>query len=247
MEVADMGQYFVLPPGCEDLYWPPHNLQLLVQPELLDCMIVVASRMDSAAFAMEFVRRIVAESDGGAVLQAPQRMQLVAATVEALAAGLEQSRQKHGQAAEIVSDHFCNACRSLVQLLQCMAPLSVRREGVLVLVPHAQALQHAAAALRHDLSSNALYHMELTQQQVVACSQWAQQTAAATVVALQATTAQYAEAAFRQRCILIDDVAPMYGADPRAYAVAMNKFVCAAVRVEQLQQLLLLAGVEAGV
>jgi hypothetical protein len=237
IEVGEMG-------AVPQLLWPPHNVQLLGQPELLDCMIVLAGHMDSAAFAMRFVSRIVAASEEAAVLLAPRRMQLVAAAVGMLAAGLEQLRQQQAPGDEGSGPHG-RAYRSLVQLLQCMAPLSARREGLLVLAPHVQALRHAAAALQHGVSEHALQQMRLTQQQVIACRQWAEQTPAAAAAALQETTAQHAAAIFRQESILIENVAPAYG-EPRAFAVALNGFVRAAARVEHLQQLLLLAGVEAG-
>jgi hypothetical protein len=75
--------------------------------------------------------------------------------------------------------------------------------------------------------------------------QWAEQATAAAVSALQETKAEYAEAARRQRWILFDDVAPAYGIDRRAFAEAMDGFVRATARVEHLEQLLLLAGVDA--
>jgi hypothetical protein len=234
----------LLPLGCT-LHWPPHNVQLLQHPGLLDCMLMLATRLDSAAFAMQFVSRIVAASEEAAVLLLPQRMQLVAAAVEALATRSEQLRQQQGPGGAASGRHFL-AYKSLVQLLQCMTPLSASRQGLLVLAPHAQVLQSAAAALQHALPAEALRRTGLRFQQVLVCMQWAEQTAAAAVSALQETTAEYAAAAQRQRWILIENVAPMYGSDRRAFAVAMNGFVRASVPVEHLEQLLDLAGVVAG-
>jgi hypothetical protein len=141
----DMGAALLLPPGCTLwILWPPHNVQLLQHPALLDCMLMLATRVDSAAFAMQFVSRIVAASEEAAVLLSPQRMQLVAAAVEALATGAEQLRQQQ-RPGEAGSFRLCTVYKSLVQLLQCMFPLSASRQGLLALEPHAQVLQTAAA------------------------------------------------------------------------------------------------------
>jgi hypothetical protein len=242
--IRELGNALLLSAGCT-LHWPPHNVQLLQHPALLDCMLMLATRLDSAAFAMLFVSRIVAASEEAALLLSPQRMQHMAAAVEALAAGSEQLRQQQGPGGAGSGTH-CHMYKSLVKLLQCMTPLSASRKGLLVLTPHAQVLQTAAAALQHELSEDALFWMRLDSQQVLACRQWAEQTAATAVTAMQETTAEHAEAVRLQRWTLFHHIAPAYGADMRAFAVAMNRFVRATARVEHLQQLLLPAGVVAG-
>jgi hypothetical protein len=257
-------------------------MQLLSQPELLDCMLVLASRMDSVSFAMQFISRIAAASEGAAILVARQRMQLVAAAVEALLQGLERWKQQQQQM-ELVQQQVAvaaapaaaaqddadsgdesddddddwpwpapaepaaerSAYNAVVQLLQCMMPLSDRRQGLLVLAPHAQVLQAAAAMLQYVMSPEALRLMRLTVRQVAACRQWAEHTSAAAAAALQQTKAEYADAILRHRCILIEYVAPVF-ADSCAFAAALIKFVAATSLVEQLEQQLLLAGVEVG-
>jgi hypothetical protein len=194
---------------------------------------------------MLFVSRIEAASEESAVLLSPQRMQLVAAAVEALAADSEQVRQKQGPGGAESGRHFYGY-KSIVQLLQCMTPLSASREGLLVLASHAELLQTAAAALQNALSAEALRWMRLRFREVMDCKQWAEQTAAAAVSALQETKAEYAEAIRRQRWVLTRDVAPVYGDDIRTFDVALDGFVRVSSRVEHLQQQLLLAGVVAG-
>ncbi|KAF6263921.1 hypothetical protein COO60DRAFT_1634841 [Scenedesmus sp. NREL 46B-D3] len=221
-----------LPAGCT-LHWPPGNVQLLDQPELLECMLVLAARTDSVMFALKCVKRVVAASVGAPwlspsacrawllqsqcslqVLRRLQQQQVAGATGGAAEAAEQDGKVSEDEAGDVeagavtlASDAERLAYISFVQL-QCIAPMSSSRGGLLVLAPHAHVLRQAAALLQRAPAAEALQLMQLTVQQVAASKRWARQAVAAAAAALEETKAQHADAAREMRCIITENVAP---------------------------------------
>uniref|UniRef100_A0A383VL03 Uncharacterized protein n=1 Tax=Tetradesmus obliquus TaxID=3088 RepID=A0A383VL03_TETOB len=235
-----------LPPGCS-LQWLPGSMQLLT-PELLHCLMALAGSSDSefSSFARQFLAQICGVEVRAALLKSPQQVHHLAPFAAAVLQAMQRARWQHDAAAGRV----LYAC--VVQLLQSMMPLSGSRQGRVALAPHTQLLSKAATVLQ---SAPAAFAGEVSAQQEAACTDWAEQTAAAAAAALQEAKAQHAEALIKRMDTLVSGVAPAHVALRRSgqqqQHVALHKFITAAVefgmwaaREEQLKELLQLAHVD---
>jgi hypothetical protein len=236
------------------LQWPPVNMQLLQRPEFLDCMLALLS--GPTPFAVLFLERIVALQGGAAVLATPQRMQRIAEAAEVLVQALQraappppQQQQQQGafQAgwaaaeAHLLAQEGKEALRSVVQLLEFCMAMFANRQGLLALAPHTDMLQRAAAALQLVPAAWSSGRRLPTEEQVAACRNWAEGTAATAAAALQEAEEEYAEAYKKLTYVLVHELAPAR-AQPRSFIKAAYKFGAVASRVVELQQLLVLAG-----
>jgi hypothetical protein len=181
------------------LQWPPVNIQLLQQPEFLDSMLQLVSGPTS--FALLFLERSVAAQGGAAVLATSQRMQRIAAAAEAFLQAVQHAaqppsppRQAEGYYARLAAAHAHlieqkgkDGLRSAVQLLEFASAMFTSKKGLIGLAAHTDMLQKAAAVLQLVPAAWMSAFRMPSEQQVAACMEWAEATAAAAAVALQET------------------------------------------------------------
>ncbi|WIA34552.1 hypothetical protein OEZ86_012874 [Tetradesmus obliquus] len=198
-----------------------------------------------SSFARQFLAQICGVEVRAVLLKSPGQVHHLAPFAAAVLQALQRARWQHDAAAGRVL-YGC-----IVQLLQSMMPLSGSRQGLVALAPHTQLLSKAANVLQ---SAPAAFAGEFSAQQEAACTDWAEQTAAAAAAALQEAKAQHAEALIKRMDTLVSGVAPAHVALRRSgqqqQHVALHKFIAAAVefgmwaaREEQLKELLQLAHV----
>jgi chemotaxis protein histidine kinase CheA len=139
------------------------------------------------------------------------------------------------------------AAAEIVQLLECLQPLGTCRKGLLALVPYAELLQEAAAALQQQPVRSKRSCAALQD----SMGRWAAQAAAAALAALGDAQREHLLACIHLRCEINHTASAcstqheqqQLGQQRAEVFAAIDRLAVASSWVEELQQLLQLAGV----